>query len=984
MTEVIDLSEDSDGRDASLTFPCSDPPTLDDVKRAIDTIFHCPDARKRNAANAWVVHFSPTPTAWRMSRSLLTSPVPEVQQFGATIILDKVRLSWGSLDQQTLMSLPASLLKIVAEGTKTAQFTRRTLRSVADALAICFVRGVLGNASAFTAEQVSAMKRALFSLRSTALTGLIECLSEMAAQTVALSATWTKEHGARVRAELKSLTRETLVTIKWVLSPEAPSGVTETLKNDAIRCLQSWLTFGIPSEIMADMSDFFLGTFRFLHSPTTFETAVDVIDRVMSLKVRHIPTIHQYVRQVIGLKPMFLSARSEDDLQVCVGISRLATRCGEQYIAQIINRDLAVADSDGLCKLIVECTNHPVHDVASLAFHFWTLFGAALMHSAADARNHFNPFFQSVLQRILIQSAFPRDSPPSLASWKSATFFMALEDTDEEWRQFRECAIEPLQACLEVLGAARCLGFLYQIWDKHCGQPSSNWPILESLLFAVDAITPRLSAEQVRDLPALKQILSKAIRISTSHPLLSRATCKLLGSSSRWLSDNPTLHDPILKYLFGAVLRDVLSLPACLALKDFAKDCASHLSQKVSAIMNNVRKTLVPFLNEHIPLQPSFTQRSLRDAKTHLFNFIVMVAKPADASALQAVVAWITQEVATNLKAILDPADSGPTEFHIGRDGGIEHESLSSVAMQEIEEESIISELAILTNVYRHFIVGTTGETTASLVMSSARTVWPMLDTITHKWPGNEDIMEAVSLYYSAIWQSCKSRAAAITPMMVSKLLNSFQRWRFPFCLSALHRAVLSLGQDKNTPARWQSITARVLALTLSKLSAETLQSAGSASSLSSRLQVHNDLLSSLFPFLESVTNYSVDSLGLVPPPGMKSLFGLTSTSILIGDQESTSKGAMLFLLAMLRHKSGSPALASLFSSNLSAILRAVLLFNTRSPVSAAVQKIAIRLLEQLMAIFEQDVRSILSKAKPTLTFEPQNTVFNAFFHVTR
>ena len=979
---VISETEGIENRRNVFPFPISDPPTVEDVAKVLELVFRAPNSRLQKAANAWVVKFESSVAGWKLSRNLLTSQIPEVQQFGAQIILQKVKLSWASLDEKTILSLPASLLRIVSEGTKHGMFTRLTLLTVADALAICFVRGVLGNGN-FTVEQTSAMKRALFSLRSNAFTGLIECLSEMANQTVTLSSTWSREHASKVRAELKTLTKEMLVTVKWVLSNEAPPSVTESLKNDAIRCLQNWLLFGIPSEFMSEMSDFFLGTFRFLHSPTTFETAVDVIDQVMSLKVRHVPTIHSYVRQVVGLKPMFLSAKDEDDHGVSVGIARLATRCGEQYIAQMINKEITVGDSNALCKLLVECAHHPAPDVASLTFKFWTQFGAALLHASADARNHFTPYFQQVLQRVLSQSAYSRDSSPDLGSWNPVSFFMAHDEVDEEWRQFRACAVDPLQACLDLIGPAKVLGFLLQVWEKHGDQASSHWHVLESILFAAATVSPKISIEQARDLPGLKQLLSRAIKVCWSHPLLSRATCELLGESARWLKDNPSLHEHVLKFLFGAIQRDVLSLLAAQALKDIAKECGSQLSPKLPGIMGHMQKSLIPFLNRQISSQPSSAQRSLREAKAHLFNFIVIIAKTSDAQATENVIAWITSEAVSNLKSVLQPSSSSSSsssrhtvEFDLQRG---EHQSLSALASQEMIEDAVLCELTVLTNVYRHFIMGTTSDTAARYVLPSARRVWPLFEVITQKWHGNEDIVEALSGVYSAIWQSCKNRSLSITPGMISKLLNSFERWRFPFCLSALQRAVSSLGQDKAHPDRWQSITMRVLSLVLSKLSAETLTSSGSVSSLSARLQPHHELLSAFFPFLEAVTSYSPQSFAKVPPSGMKSLFSLTVAGMLIGDQENTTKGAVLFLIGILRFR--ATPLYAMIAPHIPNLLRSTLIFCTRAAVSPPVQKLCVRLLEQFLAVDEQNVRLALKKARSNLDIEPQNTVFNAFFN---
>lgn len=983
MAQVIDLSEEPDDGPGTR-FPCSNPVTSADVARALQTIFLNPDKRKRTAANKWVVAFKQSPVAWRLSRNLLEHPQSEVQQFGARIILDKVTSGWASLDAPTKHALPASLLTIISEGTKSGRFQRITLITISDALACCFVKGVLGycfdedssgghkSKVRFTTEHVSAMKRALFSLRTNALTGLLQTLSEMARLTVQLTPSWSQPYAARVRQEMKSLTRETVNTIKWVLSSESPAGVTGVLQDDALHCLQNWLNFGIPSEIMADMSDFFLGMFRFLSSPTTFGTAVDVLDVAMSLKIRHLETILTYVRRVAALKSMFHRARGENDDSVCTGIARLATRCGEKYITEMTTQEIPQPERDALCSLIVECSQHPTTDVASLAFKFWSMLAAALIHSKPAIAHQFAPYFQKVLQRTLQQASYPSDYPEGLNSWNPTTYYPSQEELDGRWVQFRECSVEALQSCFEFLSPLVYLKFLKAAWEKHAppmdeSGPSSrfNWRVLEGVLFATEAVVSKVPAERYPVLSGyLGQVLVPAFRIAFTHPLVAHAICKLLGALGKWIGANKAVIDQTLSFLFSAAVKEITCYSACEALKNIARECGAALAPKLGPIMQRVQKSVNPFLLS------SSTQPNILNAKTHLFNFLVIVAKTAEPSLLKSLLSWISNEVQSQLTG------------HLQEDRDSEFDSdqvdISRVASAELSEEIVLSHLTILTNTYRHFISFSRHDDASQLIISSLKVVWRSLDRISARWPGNDDIMEAIAALYSVVWQSCKQNVLNITPMMLSKILPCFEKYKFPFCLNSLTKCVLSLGNDAAQPERWQGMTAKVTSVILSNLTRAISSPKTPGSSLSAKLQPFNELLVSYFPLLEAVTNYSWQSLARIPGPAIKSLFGLISSCILFEDQENTTKVAVSFLISVTKYKS-NPAAGGLLRAHGSSLLRSLLIFSSRSTVSPPVQKIIVRFMEQMLTIDTGNVSEFLRKMKTESPPHPSNQAINSF-----
>jgi hypothetical protein len=788
-----------------------------------------------------------------------------VQFAGARLLYDKVAQQWHTLDEEKRRSLPKLVTEVLSRGCSRASLCSIAVQKLASVLAAISVRLLAGLVDSGSRD---AFKRMLFEWGKSGAVddGFLATLRELPYEFGLMKVSGNAEQ--QLRAELKTIVVPALRYAANVLGADNASA-SVVRKREALHCVRAWMEFGVPGKTMGHMSQFFLSMFRFLRFDETRDAAVDVLVASMSRKIRHVPTINAYLAGVVALRGEFARARRElDEVSVCIGICRLASCFGEHFAPALANGDLARQSSDALATLLLECTFHPERDVSSMAFHYWRLMADAIGDSSRrrtrasssssssssngfddefddddddefdddamseearmlsdlasrdqNVKRRFASHFSKLLERAVAQCRYAK-SLAALGSlpWDGVQLARLLEKhRDDDWAQYREYAVEAFEACFDFMGARAFLSQLGHMWKASA--QSGSWLGFEAIMYAVLAVSPRVSRAREADAHALLgQLLKLALKLP-QHPIVTRTAMRLLGACAQWLSraDKASL-DAVMTFLFGAIGKRVLALHACTALKDIAKECAAQLANRLEFMVRLAQQKILAQL-------ASFSDAL--DAKVQLFSALMIVAKAAPHAQVMATIEWITKLVVASLQRVMSGGGGDDQAMSMSMSSssttGRIHSSLMAAVEQNKVESQLVGELDLLTNVYRHlthFHADGDGDAPApSPVMASLASVWPHLQTIAKRWRDSDEVVEALCRLYKAVFLSARDRTARIVVPIVNSMLAFFDELALPDCIDVIEAAIAAFRRSDDASSKnWSKVVAKLSSMVFASL----------------------------------------------------------------------------------------------------------------------------------------------------------------------
>ncbi|CAM9594406.1 unnamed protein product [Chrysoparadoxa australica] len=382
--------------------------------------------------------------------------------------------------------------------------------------------------------------------------------------------------------------------------------------------------------------------FDALSSPALFESAVDLLVEVLRVSCHYVAWIMSIVQVMVsrcmGLKGMYQWAVEEEDEDCARGLCRLFTELGESYMDLIMwEQELGQVS---FVELILLCTSHPAHEIATIPLHFWYTFTRALerlrppeLHKAK--LEAFGATLNNLIGVLILLMRYPEE------------FDAIPSDQVDDLKRHRYDVSDVLNDCCRVLGGASCAWPLtsHLSTDLLCNtelsplswhnQTSENsWQMVEACLFGIRSIAKSIPADENVVMHNIMTLLRQLPPTCNSH---IRYTANLIvGRYSGWLQAHPDLLQPMFTFLLQGFGTPESASAAATSIKNVCESCAGQMGE--------------PALSLHDQLRQSKEWLQFRDELEILEGIchIISTLPVASAtSALQKVVEPIAHELAT-------------------------------------------------------------------------------------------------------------------------------------------------------------------------------------------------------------------------------------------------------------------------------------------------------------------------------------------------
>ena len=517
------------------------------------------DPSRAAEANAWLMEYQSSQTAWELSVTLMASVHMSVRFFAANTLHQKLKMSIEELPEPAQASLLDTVLGLMGRDENQGH-------QILTGLCVCLV--LLGLHFTGTPDRFRTAILDNPRFLSLPLPAALEfCLL--------LPQEWDRSGMARQRQDT-ALHELSLAMPRAVDLLQGPllSGTEPTLQAKCLQALAGWFKFGMTLTSLSQ-SPLCGCVFQLLQSPSLGRPACEVLEAAIMTDT-HPPEPDSIflvvVAGIAALAPLYRqAAASPGGRDYCLGLCSLARALMER-------RPELIASGEGeclaLCDLVVEMTSSAQRGVSEQGMEFWEA-----LQTVEMSRRHLTlrqPTFARVLEVLATRCA---RYPVGFEDWDSA------EDDQDDFRAYRRRVEESLLDCCVCL-RSQSLALMCQLVSK-CGD---CWQAWEAGLFGVAALAGELTtAEEASErravLACVEPLLTQCIFPAAypgeprNHPLAHAAALLVVERYSKCLQMNPALCQPALKYVMPFLFDVGLSGAAGRAFQRVCARAESHIQE---------------------------------------------------------------------------------------------------------------------------------------------------------------------------------------------------------------------------------------------------------------------------------------------------------------------------------------------------------------------------------------------------------------------
>ncbi|RIA97689.1 armadillo-type protein [Glomus cerebriforme] len=347
------------------------------------------------------------------------------------------------------------------------------------------------------------------------------------------------------------------------------------LKQKCLRCLQSWIQYGVPFEMLHLLIDHVITLFPI---ESTNDAATEVLVEFISLPriTYYQNTICEKMLQCMTSdwsKAQITKAINDGDELSARNLCRLMTTFGDNfnnYVAMnFLRQDIVVylemmlmfAGFPGYFGQDQEISFLTFIYISEMPLQFWFLLQESLCDPEVIPVTSNNDSSVSDVQT-------PNISPTNVQQIResSMVIFRRLIEIlrykvqyppDSEWAEWtKEFAISQINTP---------------------GRDQNQWQDLESTLFCIKSIAEAVESSEIIYLPRLFGSEVYGILPVQGHTKLRNTALSLIGSYADWFKSNPRFVLPALNYLIPALSDIELALTAATAFKEVCDVCRDSL-----------------------------------------------------------------------------------------------------------------------------------------------------------------------------------------------------------------------------------------------------------------------------------------------------------------------------------------------------------------------------------------------------------------------
>ncbi|KAI8970253.1 armadillo-type protein [Mycotypha africana] len=581
-----------------------DYPTVTQVETLINELYSSSDPLVAKEIQDQLQTLQKQPIAWEIASQLLFSQTDHCRFFGAHTFQVKITRDWETLPENKHEWLKSELLNWIVRLCGGPAFVTTKLCIALIAYSFHSVPDKWPHFIASTVEALQLGSQAYGVPAQTIYSTILEFLTLVPEEIS--NSNLIGGHKLQLIGELKEGVPIVLTTISTLLFQ--PVNSADTLQHKSLRCLQSWIQYGINLE---DAHTLLQKVMILLGHPELFEPAVDVL--LESMQQTAWARYQNYRNELLScftsdaMKEKFETCIADEDEETALALAKLFTTFGETYTDFIV-KHLARPDIKWLLQMILQLTDYkgyyPIdQEVSEIPLNFWyimqeTLFDENVLPlrpiSTPPHLDEGNSRDEAVwiyecgqtslaIYRDLVKILIQKACYPDEMTWNS--WNKDVKDKFKIWRRdLGDTMINPYFVLKDemlsiLLEQATCI---IEQWE---GLPNSA-QYLEATLFCLKSISEEISAKESVYISRFfgAEILGKLQ--SDCSIRLKNTVLLLMGSFSEWLKSNPQLLNPIMNYIVPCLSNPNLAPAATSSFSDICDNCRESLVDELESLMH--------------------------------------------------------------------------------------------------------------------------------------------------------------------------------------------------------------------------------------------------------------------------------------------------------------------------------------------------------------------------------------------------------------
>ncbi|KZF19191.1 ARM repeat-containing protein [Xylona heveae TC161] len=557
-----------------------------------------------------------SPEGWILADKLLESNDEKVRFFGALTFTVKLNADWDSLSEHDVQPLLARLISWLVRLVSRNE-SALVVRKLCSTLVAFFLRPSVswtrclrhlvcsisaGDAILEDAlDQYPPTPELLQRLSLQQIVAILWFSSTLAEEAGKVNIGGQQQHS--LHQNLTPSIEDVVVLLGYAIAPTADI----TLKQEGVKCLQSWLYFAHRAWVDQDNSAP-LHTIRTLVEPAMhcllnedlFDITIEVfIDTLSNFSIFFRPEDMDALSSLLGTEwagNRFQRLRESDFEFESLQFGRFLLAFGDATVDDLVKKseEQSTRHILGMLHGLLQCEGYPIveDEICEDALEFWNNFvdsmSAALFAEEEKSRPWMGAARQNVIQAI--EECWGKVRfPPSevLITWDS--------DSRKKFQDFRRDVNDLLQSAYTFLGA--------EVFERlvHLARHSLEegaWENLEATLFCLNALAECISDDGGPEDDVLVQLLGSSMFSQLSNPDIpvppkARQTAvNMLGHYSSLCKRHTELLPSALNFLFTTLSSPALSTPASKSISLLCSSCRKSLTSELETFLEQYGRFL--------------------------------------------------------------------------------------------------------------------------------------------------------------------------------------------------------------------------------------------------------------------------------------------------------------------------------------------------------------------------------------------------------
>ena len=519
-----------------------------------------------------------------------------------------------------------------------------------------------------------------------------------------------------------------------------------------------------------------------------------IIPRVMALG-EELPPPQQQLQHpttTTRTKSPFQKSIEEEDEDGMRGYCRLFTEMAESYLSLILSHE--EMNQAALVELVLQCSSISDKDIAGITLHFWYRFVIGLEElEPFEYRQIKIDAFTPQLVRLLTICAHLLRYPVGVDDLSP--------DRLDDIEGIRMYFLDTIEDCCRLLGGELVLRAMGDSLQEECRRVASSssssigsdWHGIEGYLQSIQAVSMYVPSDEQRVIPFVMSLIPQ---LPGEAPLLRATACQTVGKYASWLGLQPTYLQPLLPYLAQG-----LSIPKCanaaaVAIREICERCDS-LGDTVLQLYDGI----VAAREQHRTSSVGSGEDFILDLKNEL-EVLEGVCKAVSNKVVNdpSIINHLAQPIINNLKAIASSDNAS---------------SPKQVSAEVCRLTTLIQHIRLPQASSQH---ATGALTRSEFILSLMRETWPMLDSVSQKYPRDFNCGEKLCRLHKHSLRECGP--AHYVPLLESLVEQTVRNFSSSFSSPYLYLASIIVSEYGRDPAQSKLLYDMVASLSSSVFNA--------------------------------------------------------------------------------------------------------------------------------------------------------------------